>query len=214
MPRHVRSIGSRRTFNLRDSGVLTFAGACLLAACGGSSTTVAPRAPMYRAEAAPQAARPAPTTVARASGDQSATAWVGAPGGELTLGNGARLEIPAGSLAEPVEVVFSLGEEVAAFRNREDERTVGPALVVSPEIAAANGARFVVELPFTTLPEGFTEDHVAVALERHDEDSSGFYGGATRTTWEHAPARVVSGRKLRAELPVLPGLRVQFVVSN
>jgi hypothetical protein len=214
MPRHVRSIGPRRTFNLAYSGVLASAGACLLAACGGGNTTVAPRAPTYRAEAAPRAARPAPTTVARASGDQNATAWVGAPGGELTLGNGARLEIPAGSLAEPVEVVFSLGEEVAAFRNRDDERTVGPALVISPEIAAANGARFVVELPFTALPEGFTEDHVAVALERHDEDSSGFYGGATRTTWEHAPARVVSGRKLRAELPVLPGLRVQFVVSN
>jgi len=214
MPRHVRSIGPRRTFNLMCPGVLAVSGACLLAACGGGTTSVAPRAPMYRAEAAPQAERPAPTSFARGSGDQSATAWIGAPGGELTLGNGARLEIPAGSLAEPVEVVFSLGEEVAAFRNREDERTVGPAVVVAPEIIAANGARFVVELPFTALPEGFTEDHVAVALERHDEDASGFRGGATRTTWEHATARIVSGRKLRAELPELPGMRVQFVVSN
>ena len=142
----------------------------------------------------------------------------------VALGGGAGLIEPVHSLSEAGEaepVVFDggvtgreVGEEVAAFRNREDERTVGPALVVSPEIAAANGARFVVELPFASLPEGFTEEHVAVALERHDEDSSGFYGGATRTTWEHAPARVVSGRKLRAELPVLPGLRVQFVVSN
>ena len=208
MPRHARSGAPRPTHALVVSGALA------LAACGGGTTAVSPRAPTLRAEAAPPPERAAPTAFARGRGDHDASAWVGAPGGELTLGNGARLEIPAGSLAEPAEVVFSLGEEVAAFRNRDDERTIGPALVVAPELTAAGSARFIVELPFTTLPEGFTEDDVAVALERHDESSSGFRGGATRTTWEHAPARVTADHKLRAELPQFPGLRVQFVVSN
>ena len=185
----------------------------LMGACGGGAAATDSTLPT-EPETTEVAQRPGPSTVAHGRGDHQASAHIGSAGGDLTLGNGARLEIPPGALERETEVVFSLGEEVNAFRNREDERIVGPALVVAPEVASANGAKFIVTLPYTSLPEGFSEEHVAIAFERHAEGASGFRGGATRTTWEHAAASVTADHKLRAELDALPGMRVQFVVSN
>ena len=200
---------------LKSSGAraLILGGTCLLVACGSGAAPADSTLPIESAPA-PGARSSGPSTAAHEHGDHQASARMGRAGGDLTLGNGARLEIPPGALEQETEVVFSLGEEVNAFRNREDERTVGPALVVAPEVASANGAKFIVTLPYTSLPEGFTEEHVAIAFERHAEGATGFRGGATRTTWEHAAARVTPDHKLRAELDALPGMRVQFVVSN
>lgn len=192
---------------------LVLGAACLFGACGGGAAATDSTLPTDP-ERTEVAERPGPSTIAHGRGDHQASARIGSAGGDLTLGNGARLEIPPGALEREIEVVFSLGEEVNAFRNREDERTVGPALVVAPELASANGAKFIVTLPYTSLPEGFSEDQVALAFERHAEGASGFRGGATRTTWDHTAARVTSDHKLRAELDALPGMRVQFVVSN
>jgi hypothetical protein len=139
---------------------------------------------------------------------------MGSPGGELSLANGARLVVPQGALDADGEVMLALGERVTVFNNRDDEKIVGPSLVIAPEITSANSAPFVVELPYTNLPEGFSDEDVAVAFERNDDDASGFRGGAVRTTWEHAPARVTADRKLRAEFQHLPGMRIQFVVSH
>jgi hypothetical protein len=191
------------------------AGLALAPACGGGAASERP------ATVPPPARPPEPTTpstapvgVVHARGELSVTARVGPAGGDLSLANGARLDIPQGALGEVVEVVFAVGEPTSAFRNRDDEKTVGPSLVVSPELVALGGARFRITLPFVELPAGFESRHAAVALERQDEASSGFRGGATRTTWEHHEATATTDRKFVTELAQLPGYRVQFLVSR
>jgi hypothetical protein len=184
-------------------------------ACGGGAAT----ADTTPVAAPPRAVQPstspsASVGVVHARGELSVTARVGPAGGDLTLANGARLDIPQGALDEVVEVVFAVGEPTTAFRNRDDEKTVGPPLVVSPELEARGGARFRVTLPFLELPAGFDRQHATVAVERQDESSSGFRGGATRTIWEHHEATATTDRKFVAEFARLPGLRVQFLVSR
>lgn len=189
------------------------AGSCLLAACGGGATHTHRVGPIMRTAEVETEAAPV-TSAQHAHGDNQASARMGSPGGDLALANGARLVVPAGALDADVEVMLGLGEPVTAFNNHDDEKIVGPSLVIAPELASANSAPFVVELPFTSLPEGFTEADIAVAFESTDDDASGFRGGAVRTTWEHAPARITADHKLRAEFVHAPGMRVQFVVSN
>lgn len=188
-------------------------GSCPFAGCGGGSANTETQTPRTQVTE-PEVGAPRVTSAVHGHGDNQASARMGSLGGELTLANGAHLVIPPGALAEDIEVMFALGETVNAFNNRDDERIVGPSLVVAPELRSANGAKFVVELPYTTLPEGFTQEDVVIAFERNDEDATGFRGGAVRTTWDHAPARALPGNKLRAEFTELPGLRVQFVVSH
>ena len=100
---------------------LLVAGGCFLGACGGSAAATDTTLPVST-EPVPVAEAARPSTVAHAHGDHQATARIGRAGGDLTLGNGARLEIPPGAITEETEVVFSLGEAVNAFRNREDEK--------------------------------------------------------------------------------------------
>jgi len=126
------------------------------------------------------------TTRVHARGDHEATVRVGSLGGELELGNGATLVIPPGALAQPVEVVFRLGSASNAFNNHDYEEEVGDPLIVAPELVSANGAKFVITLPFTSLPQGFgSSSDGSVAVEDNDTHSAGFEGGATRTRWDH-----------------------------
>lgn len=154
------------------------------------------------------------TTRVHAHGDHEATVRVGSLGGELELGNGATLLIPAGALAQPVEVVFRLGPATNAFNNHDYEEEVGDPLIVAPELVSANGQKFVVTLPFAALPQGFTErSNAAVAIEDADTRSAGFEGGATRTRWDHEDAEM-NGHAIHCAVTRLPGLRLQFVVER
>lgn len=156
-----------------------------------------------------------PVGAAHARGDERVATRVGPAGGTLELGNGVRLEIPAGALAQPIEVVLQRAPSTEAFNNREDERTAGPTFTVSPQLLSANGSKFTVSVPMTSMPDGFEQTDVAVAYERPARVQRGLSEelGSTQTRWEHAGAAVRSGRMI-AELGEMAGFRVQFVFSR
>ncbi len=178
--------------------------------CGGSSEPE----PLFTpdntgGEASPQASSPV-----HERGDSSVTATVGPAGGTLELSNGAKLEIPAGALGDEVEVIFGLGAQTQAFSNRDYERTVGPTLIVQPALVAQPGTRVAVSAPLSGIPQPFTEQDVALAVETVDEmDPMADVRPTVQTIWRYAPASVAEGR-LRAELQELPGMRVQFLLSR
>ncbi len=152
---------------------------------------------------------------AHAQGADRASARVGPAGGTLEIANGARVEIPPGAVGQPVEVTLTRAPATEAFNNREDERISGPAFIVSPRLESANGAKFVVSVPMTSVPDGFEQTDLAVAYETVSSEQRGLSEamGSTQTRWEHSNAAVRSGR-MSAELGELPGFRVQFVYSR
>ena len=69
-------------------------------------------------------------------------------------------------------------------------------------------------VPVTRLPEGFSEDQVALAAEVESQQQRGFQTDhAVATRWDYWNAESGSGRA-RASLDQLPGHRLQFVVSK
>lgn len=155
----------------------------------------------------------ASTTPVHQTGDQSVQAEIGSPGGSLALTNGARVEIPAGSLAEPVEVIFGVGSQTQAFNNRDYEKPVGPTLILQPALVAQPGTRFNISIPYTALPSGFTEDQVTIGMEVLDDDQRAEQMGSTQTIWVYQPANAQNGR-LVAEMTETSGMRLQFLVSE
>jgi len=150
----------------------------------------------------------------RVSGDDAATATVGPAGGVLELSNGARLEIPEGALGSPTEVVFGRGAQTQAFSNREGERTIGPTLLVQPALVAQPGTRFGISAPFAMLPDGYSEEDVALATEEVDQmEQQSDVRGTQATRWQYNPARI-DGQRIEAEIGALAGMRVQFLLSR
>lgn len=156
-----------------------------------------------------------PLGPAHAQGSDRAATQVGPAGGTFELTNGVRLEIPAGAIARPIEVVLQRAPATEAFNNREDERTAGPAFIVSPHLVSANGSKFTVSVPMTSVPDGFQQSDVAVAYETVSAEQRGLSEqlGSTQTRWEHSNAAVRSGRMV-AELDEMAGYRLQFVFSR
>jgi hypothetical protein len=179
-----------------------------LAACGGNEGPVPILVPGDD-ETSGGRATPLP---ARASGDRSASTAVGPAGGVLSLSNGARLEIPAGALAEEVELTFAIAEATRSFANREDIELVGPTVMAMPSIAAAEGKVFTLDLPLPSLPADHEPEDVTLAVEIADQTQR-HLSTTTQTTWEFFPATANGGRA-SAELPALPGYRFQFAVSR
>jgi ZU5 domain len=138
-------------------------------------------------------------------------AEVGPRGGTLELSNGARLSIPAGALSEVVEVTLAEGAHTTAFSNHEYERPIGPIVEVSPELSLNTAA--VLSVPLGALPEGFSASDLSVGVETVAASQRVVQGAATQTRWDYLSATASAGRA-SAELPALPGYRVQFVVSR
>ena len=186
---------------------ITLAAGVFFAACGGGNAEAYPT----EVHAPPP---PAPSGPVHARGGGDVTAVIGDEGGDLTLGNGLVLEIPAGALTEPVEVTMRVGTGAQAFRNREDEQAIGQAVRITPALDAVEGKNFVLSVPFTSIPNGFSEGDAALAVERAvDGENAGVMDSLVTTRWDHWPATVSAGH-MRSEVNQLGGYRVQFVVSR
>ena len=178
----------------------------LVSACGGSAP--ATPAPSTTPVEAPQAQFSAPV---HKRGGQKLIAMVGAAGGTLELDNGARLDIPAGSLGQEVEVTFAEGARTTAFSNHDYERPLGPTLEIAPELSLDSA--FEVSIPVTQLPDGFEEKDLALGVEVPASKQRAIEGQSTQTRWDYEQASSKSGRAV-ASLSQVPGYRVQFVVSK
>lgn len=178
----------------------------LLGACGGSQTESTTGGGLQ--EAPP----PRPSGPASASGDSEAVAMVGSEGGTLSLSNGARLEIPAGALSESVEVTLSHGADGQAFGDRENQRALGPMLNIEPNLRS-EGGHFVVSIPEQPVPNGWSTDDLAFAMEEVSDEQRAMDVLGTVTRWQFYHARVQGGR-LVADTAGLHGHRVQFGVAR
>ena len=155
---------------------------------------------------------PRPAGPVSASGSAEARATVGPAGGTLSLSNGARLEIPAGALSAPTEVVLSHGVEGQAFRDRETQRALGPMLNIEP-VLRSGGAEFVVSIPQQPVPNGWSQEDLAFAMEEVSDEQRAIDVLGTVTRWQYYPVRMTGGR-LAAHTMGLQGARVQFGVSR
>jgi hypothetical protein len=144
-------------------------------------------------------------------GGDKLIAEVGTAGGTLELDNGARLEIPKGALNEPIEITFSRGGHTTAFSNHEWERPLGPTLEIAPPLPL--GTPVKVSVPMAQLPEGFSEDDLALGLEVVADEQRAVQMHGVQTRWDYLPAQNASGRAT-AQLDSVPGYRLQFVVSK
>lgn len=172
--------------------------------CGGGTATQAPveEPVVERAPAGPVNAR----------GGEEVQARVGGAGGTLALANGARLEIPAGALAEEVEVQMAAVGACRAFGDAERQRPLGPVLNIEPGLSASEGA-FELSIPQVALPGGYSEDDLAFAVEEPAEGARARGTLATETRWNFLPVVVRNGRFV-ARTDGLPGHRVQFGVAR
>lgn len=152
------------------------------------------------------------TGPARARGSDEARTRVGSAGGTLELANGVRLEIPAGALTEPVEVVLRIGPQTQVVGRREGEQQLGPPILVEPAMVAAPGHRIVVSMPLAHVPASYETEDLAVAIEQPDESRALDMGG-NQTRWQVGPVSH-SGGRLSAEVDQLFGMRFQFLATH
>ena len=178
-----------------------------LAACGGAQDTESSRGgPLVEQP-------PPPPQPVHPSGSQEARATVTRAGGTFSLTSGARLEIPEGAIAEPVEVSFHVGAEGHAFGDRERQRPLGPLVAVEPSLIAAEGSSFTVSVPAQPLPDGWSPSDLAFAMEEVDTDPRAMDSLGTQTRWQFYPVTVENNRFV-ARVTGLPGNRLQFGVAR
>lgn len=178
------------------------------AACGGGTTQTSSTGPGGgpAATTGPTAAGPVIE-----SGDRTLTAEVGGAGGTLSLTNGSRVEIPAGALSEDYEIHFSVASQTQAFNNRDYERPVGPTIHLQPAMPVASP--LVVSIPAASIPREFQDGELTLAVEVPAAGQRAGVMGSTQTTWSHVAARSENGRFV-ADLPDVPGMRLQFLVAE
>lgn len=179
----------------------------LLGAAGCAGTT---RAPVSR-RAEPTAESDEVHSPVHKRGSDKVTSAIGSAGGTLRLGNGALLDIPEGALEGTVQITFSEGTHTTAFANHEYERPVGPTLEVGPPLNLRRP--FVVSVPLPEFPEGFEAKDLTLATEVMSDTQRAVPMQGTQTRWDYSPATSTAGRA-RAEVPQVPGFRMQFVVSR
>ena len=175
-------------------------------ACSGAATN---KPPARKPE--PALERSEPSVAVHKRGGEKMIVEVGSAGGTLELGNGARLDIPAGALSETVEMTFSEGTHTTAFSNHEYERPVGPIVEIGPTLALNQPLK--LSIPLSRLPEGFAEKDLTLAAEVVSDEQRAVQMHGVQTRWDYLPASSASGRAV-AELNEVPGYRMQFVVSQ
>lgn len=152
--------------------------------------------------------KPASMAAVSRSGSGNVSAEIGHGGGRLELSEGPRVVLPAGT-TEPREFVLQIANLTTAFSNNELEKPVGPTFTFSPGLEAA-GAAIEVSLPLPNLPEGWGEPALAyeypISARVGAEDS-------VHTKWQYEDAQL-SGGRITAKVDALPGMRLQFVLSN
>ncbi len=151
-----------------------------------------------------------PNTTVRASGQTSASAVLGPPGGTLELASGVRIEIPPGAVEGAQEFVLKEAARTTAFGNSEKERAVGPTFIFAPGVNAPDGRSIRVSIPLASYPEGWGD--VSIAFEYPVGEMVGAED-AEHTRWQYEDAKLSGGRAV-AELPAVNGYRLQFVLSN
>lgn len=188
--------------------IAVFLGASASAACG--ATTPPSRQPPNMP--APSTA-PTQKTLAEVHkrGGDKLIAEVGPNGGTLELGNGARISIPRGAFSAPIEMTFAEGTRTTAFANHEYEKPVGPILEIAPGVQPA--VPLQVSVPIPTLPEGFAASDLTLGLEVMADLQRAVQMQGVQTRWDYLPAQSQNGRAI-AELSVVPGYRLQFLVSR
>ncbi len=175
-------------------------------ACGGATTnSPQAQAPKLAVE------QSAPSVAVHERGGKKLIVEVGSAGGTLELGNGARLEIPAGALGETVQLVFSEGQHSTAFSNHEYERPVGPIVEIGPPLALNQPLK--LSIPLSRLPDGFEEKDLTLGAEVVSDTQRAVQMHGVQTRWDYLPASSAGGRAV-AELGAVPGYRMQFVVSR
>ena len=151
-----------------------------------------------------------PNSVVHKRGGKSVTALIGPPGGTLELASGAKVEIPAGTIQKAEEITIADASGSTAFLNSEHERPVGPVFVVAPSMETTEGRSIRVSIPLSSYPPGWGDVQLG-----YEYPMGEMVGGedATHTKWQTEPAKLSGGRAV-AEVPALPGFRLQFVLSN
>ena len=188
--------------------MLMCAAVASLVACGGSQAESTTGGGLAEAERPP----PRPAGPVSATGDSEATATVGRAGGTLSLTNGARLEIPRGALSQPTEVTLSHGAEGQAFGDREAQRPLGPMLNIEPALYS-DGPPFVVSIPEQPIPNGWSSEDLAFAMEEISSEQRAIDVLGTVTRWQFYNTSVEGGR-IRARTTGLQGQRMQFGVAR
>jgi hypothetical protein len=158
---------------------------------------------------------PAPTMAVNQSGGESVQAWFGPPGGKLELSNGWRVEIPPGTVVEATEVVLKNAPPTTVFKDEDVQgrRPVGPIVLVTPDLYAPEGRWFTLSIPFAAIPEGYTAENLLLAYEEPADEQRAFAEDTTVTRWNYENTEVRDGRAW-AQMAVLPGMRLQFVLSR
>jgi hypothetical protein len=184
------------------------AGLGLVAACGGST-------PQSSYATTTPASEEKTTNVPEVHkrGSDKLVVVVGPAGGTLELDNGARLAIPAGALAEAVEITFANGARTTAFSNHDYERPIGPTLDVVIEGEGVQQAPLEVSIPIPKLPEGFAEKDLGIGVEVPAQQRA-VQGQGTNTRWDYLTAKASGSGRAVASLEQVAGYRVQFVVSK
>jgi len=152
----------------------------------------------------------APIGAVHKSGGDKVSAMMGAAGGTLELASGARVDIPAGALSEPQEIVLSLTQGTTAFFNSEHEKPVGPVFEVSPGMDAPEGGSITISIPLASYPEGWGDISLG-----YEYPVGAVVGGedSEHTKWQYENAKLVGGRAT-AQLSSISGYRFQFVLTN
>ncbi|HMI89728.1 MAG TPA: hypothetical protein VK509_00115 [Polyangiales bacterium] len=152
----------------------------------------------------------APRGAVQKSGGDSVSATMGPAGGRLDIANGARVEIPPGTLTEATDVVLTVSHGTTAFKNSEHEKAYGPTFEVSPAMAAPDGQSIRISIPLANYPEGWGE--VSLGYE-YPEGARVGAEDSEHTMWQYENAKLSGGRAV-AELAELAGYRLQFVLTN
>ncbi len=179
--------------------------------CGGGTA----RSDMSGMEDYSEGSAAVPTAPVRERGGDSVTARLGPPGGTLELANGARIEIPPGTVDGAVEVVLKVAPPTTAFKDEDvqGQRPVGPLVLLTPELWAPEGGALVVSIPFSSFPEGYSPGDLFLATEEVGRNQRAFAEDTTVTRWEYQEASVRGDRAV-AEVSALSGMRLQFVLSR
>ena len=180
--------------------------ACIGCAPKGGKSKIGDTSPAIKG------ARSAPVSK---SGGNEVVARIGRGGAKLELANGARIEIPPGSIRGTTEVIFKNAPRTTAFKDADvrGDDPIGPIVLLSPGIHAPEGASIVVSIPFSAIPEGYSEKGLYLAHEEKSQLQRQFAEDTIVTTWDYTKARIISGRAV-AELPALSGMRLQFLLSR
>lgn len=198
----------------RTIGYATFAALLLgLATCkpgGGADEPGASSGSGDESESSEGGGAPTPNSAVRKSGGKSASALMGPPGGTLEIASGAKVEVPPGTLKEAEEITIADAPSSTAFLNSEHQRPVGPVFIVAPPMEATEGRAIRISIPLGSYPSGWGDVQLG-----YEYPVGEMVGGedSTHTKWSTEPAKLSGGRAV-AELPAVPGFRMQFVLSN